>query len=109
MCSVTPAALSARTLSMRAWCAPSVEGFRREKNGSDTRARTWDIVINSHTLYQLSYVGTDWSRRSLGPNAAALVRILGAAVKMARARGFGRGQRRAESLYLPSFFFAFDF
>ena len=27
-------------------------------NGSVTRTRTWDPVINSHLLYQLSYHGT---------------------------------------------------
>src|SRR5437763_4783693 len=28
--------------------------------GSPTRARTWDLRINSPSLYQLSYRGPDW-------------------------------------------------
>ena len=51
------------------FCLPTLAVcWRREKNGSDTWTRTRDPVINSHMLYQLSYVGslrmTESSKRS---------------------------------------------
>ena len=33
------------------------------KSGSPTRTRTWDLRINSPSLYQLSYQGIDLLRR----------------------------------------------
>ncbi len=41
---------------------PSRSGqcFAQNKNGSPARTRTWDMVINSHPLYQLSYRGMNW-------------------------------------------------
>ena len=35
-------------------CLKCLEGY---ENGAVERARTVDLVINSHTLYQLSYDG----------------------------------------------------
>ena len=44
--------------------APSMKGVERDgarlaaRLGSPTRARTWDLRINSPSLYQLSYRGS---------------------------------------------------
>ncbi len=35
------------------------EQLKQELNGSPGRARTADLVINSHPLYQLSYRGIE--------------------------------------------------
>lgn len=47
-------------------------------SGSATRTRTWDMVVNSHPLYQLSYRGICWPQRILNGaaevNLAAMVR-----------------------------------
>ena len=35
----------------------TVEGSKTVTNGSPARTRTWDMLINSEPLYQLSYRG----------------------------------------------------
>ena len=37
------------------------------KNGSPARTRTADIVVNSHSLCQLSYWGTTWHKKKIQP------------------------------------------
>ena len=39
-----------------------LNGHSAEEIGSSTRARTWDLRINSPSLYRLSYRGREWAR-----------------------------------------------
>jgi hypothetical protein len=45
------------------------------KNGSLTKTRTWDPMINSHLLYQLSYQGTDFQQTRIVLTHAASVKF----------------------------------
>ena len=46
---------------------PSILTFVLFPDGSRSRDRTYDIVINSHTLYRLSYSGLWRMHRDLNP------------------------------------------
>src|SRR5690606_31190272 len=84
------------------FCLPTLAvGWRREKNGSSGRARTYDPAVNSRLLCQLSYAGM-WARRlaALAPWSRE-IRHLGAhggPGRRATARGVPRKRAARERL-----------
>ena len=65
----SPGGEAARLAAAARAIAPKVQSYL-EKLGSPGRARTADLVINSHPLYQLSYRGLE--ARAYGTDAPAL-------------------------------------